>query len=74
MHEVPRLMPTICEIFTNGSFKIFVPVSLLALDSNRVARASRVFKIGIERELVISVEALYFAPSETDSIFTFYYT
>ena len=54
MHEVPRLMPTIREIFTNGPFKIF------ALDSNRVVRTPRVFKIGIERELVISVEAFVF--------------
>ena len=49
---MPRLIPTIREIFTNGPFKIFVSVSLLALDSNRVARTSRVFKIRIERELV----------------------
>ena len=48
MHEVPRLMPIIRKIFTNGSFKTFVSVPLLALDSNRVARALRVFKIGIE--------------------------
>ena len=48
MHEVPRLIPKIREIFTNGPFKIFVSVSLLALDLNRVARASRVFKIGIK--------------------------
>ena len=39
-------MPTIREIFTNGPFKIFVSTSILALDSNRVARTSRVFKIG----------------------------
>ena len=55
-----RLIPTIREIFMNGPFKIFVSESLLALDSNRVARTSRVFKIGIERELVISVEACVF--------------
>ena len=53
-------MPTIREIFTNGPFKIFVSASLLVLDSNRVARASRVFKIGIEHELVISVEGHVF--------------
>ena len=46
------LMPTIREMFTNGPFKIFISASLLALDSNRVPRTSRVFKIGIERELV----------------------
>ena len=50
-----RLIPTIRAIFTSGPFEIFVSVSLLALDSNRVARTSRVFKIGIEREFVISV-------------------
>ena len=44
---MPGLIPTIREIFTNGPFKIFVSESLLALDSNRVARTSRVFKIGI---------------------------
>ena len=55
-----RLIPTIRKIFTNGPFKIFVSVLSLALDSNRVARTSRVFKIGIERELVISVEASVF--------------
>ena len=59
-----RLIPTISEIITNGPFKIFVSVSLLALDSNRVARASRVFKIGIERELVISVEGRVFIKSK----------
>ena len=58
--EYARLIPTVREIFTNGPLKIFVSVSLLALDSNRVARTSRVFKIGIERELVISVEASVF--------------
>ena len=58
--EYARLIPTVREIFTNGPLKIFVSVSLLALDSNRVARTSRVFKIGIERELVISVEACIF--------------
>ena len=57
MHEVPRLIPTIRETFTNGPFTIFVSASILALDSNRMARTSRVFKIEIERELVISVEA-----------------
>ena len=31
-----------------------------SLDSNRVARTSRVFKIGIERELVISAETHVF--------------
>ena len=51
MREVPRLMPTVDEIFTNGPFKIF------ALDSNRVARTPRVFKIGIECGLVIPIEA-----------------
>ena len=55
-----RLIPTIREIFTNGPFKIFVSVSLLALDSNREARTSRVFTLGIERKLVISVEACVF--------------
>ena len=60
MHEVPRLIPTIREIFTNGPFKIFVSASLRALDSNRVARTSRVCKIGTMRELVISVEARVF--------------
>ena len=54
---MPRLIPTIREILTNGPFKISVSVSLLALDSNPVARTSRVFKIGVERELVITVEA-----------------
>ena len=53
-------MPRIREIFTNGPFKILVSVSLLALESNRVARTSRQFKIGIDRELVISVEACVF--------------
>ena len=57
MHKGRRLIPTIREMFPNGPFKIFVFESLLALDLNRVARTSRVFKIGIERELVISVEA-----------------
>ena len=43
------------------AFKIFVSVSSLALDSeNREVRTSRVIKIGIERELVISVEACVF--------------
>ena len=60
MHEVPRLIPTLRELFANGPFKIFISESLLALDSNRVARTSRVFKIGIERELVISVEVCVF--------------
>ena len=60
MHEVRRLIPTIREIFTNGTFKIFVSVSLLALDLNREALTSDVFKISIERELVISVEACVF--------------
>ena len=54
------LIPTIREIFTNGPFKIFVSVSLLARDSNREARTSRVFEIGIERELGIFVEAYVF--------------
>ena len=58
--EYARLIPTIREIFTNGLFKIFVSVSLLALDLNRVARTSSVFKIGLERELVISEEACVF--------------
>ena len=57
---MPRLIPTIREIFTNGPFKIFVSATLLALHSNRVARTSRVFKIGIERKLVVSVEAHVF--------------
>ena len=57
MHEVPRLMSTISEICTNGPFKIFVSASVLAFDSNRVARISRVFKIGIKGELVIYVES-----------------
>ena len=52
-----RLIPTMREIFTNGPFKIFVSVSLLTLDSNREARTSSVFKIGIECKLVIYVEA-----------------
>ena len=60
MHEVRQLILTIREIFPNGLFKIFISVSLLALGSNREARTSRVFKIGIERELVISVEACVF--------------
>ena len=61
MHEVSRLIPAIREIFTNRPFKIFVSVSLLAIDSeNREVRTSRVIKIGIERELVISVEACVF--------------
>ena len=56
-----RLIPKIREnVFTNGPFKIFVSVSSLALDSNREARTSRVFTIGIERKLVISVEACVF--------------
>ena len=59
-----RLIPTIREMFTNGPFKIFVSESLLALDSNRVVRTSRVFKIDIERELVISVEASIFIKSK----------
>ena len=59
-----RLIPTRSEIFTNGPFKIFVSVSLLALDSNREARASYVFKIGIERELVLSVEGRVFIKSK----------
>ena len=63
MHEVPQLIPTIREIFTNGPFKILLSESLLALDSNRVARTSRVFKIGIERELVISVEVCFLSAS-----------
>ena len=46
------------QIFTNGPFKIFVSASLLALDSNREARTSNVFKI--EHELVIFVEARAF--------------
>ena len=60
MHEVGRLVPTIREVFKNGPFKIFVSVLFLALDSNREARTSRVFKIGIERKLVIYVEACVF--------------
>ena len=55
-----RLIPTTREIFTNRPFKIFVSVSLLALESNREVRTSHVFKIGIESELVISVEACVF--------------
>ena len=62
---MPRLIPTIREItltlireiFTNGPFKIYVSATLLALHSNRVARTPRVFKIGIEREIFVSVEA-----------------
>ena len=54
---MPRLIPTTREIFTNVPFKIFLSLSLLALDSNRVARTSRVFNIGI---VVISVEACVF--------------
>ena len=57
MHEVQRLISTIREIFTHSPYKIFFSSSLLALDSNRVARTTCAFKIGIERELVISVEA-----------------
>ena len=53
MYEVPRLIPTICEIFTNGHHYSHS-------DSNRVAWTSRVFKIGIERELLISVEGRVF--------------
>ena len=60
MHEVRRLIPTTREILTNGPFKIFVSVSLLALDSNHEARTSRVLKMSIERELVFSVEACVF--------------
>ena len=60
MHEVRRLVPTIREVFKNGPFKIFVSVLFLALDSNREARTSRVFKIGIERKLVIYVETCVF--------------
>ena len=59
-----RLIPTIREIFTNAPFKIFVSESLLVLDSNRVAQTSRVFKISIERELVISVEVCDFIKSK----------
>ena len=57
-----RLIPTIRGICTTGPFKICVSVyKLLALDSNREARTSRgVFTIGIERKLVISVEACVF--------------
>ena len=51
MHEVPRLIPTIRKKITKGPFKIFVSASLLALDSNRAARTSRVFKIGINGRL-----------------------
>ena len=61
MHEVRRLILTTSEIFTNGPFKIFVSVSLLALDSNR--RGTNItctLKMRIERELVISVEACVF--------------
>ena len=47
----------IYERSTHRPFEIFVSASLPSLDSNRVARTSRVFKIGIERELAISVEA-----------------
>ena len=47
---MPRLISKIREIFANGLFKTFVSVSLLALDSNRVARTSRVFKIGIKNK------------------------
>ena len=61
---MPRLIPTIREILKNGHFKIFVSESLLALDSNRLARTSRVFKIGIERELVISVEVCVFSKNK----------
>ena len=57
--EYARSIPTIREIFTNGPFKIVVSVSLLALDSNRVARTSRVSKIGIKKSF-FSVEACVF--------------
>ena len=50
MHEVYREYAKYLR--TCPLIKIVVSVSLLALDSNRVARTSRAFKIGIERELV----------------------
>ena len=61
-------MPTISEIFSYRPFKIFFLASLLALDLNRVARTSRVFKIGIEREFVISVEARVFIKNKFRTI------
>ena len=53
MYEVPRPIPTMREIFTNEHHYSHS-------DSNRVTRTSRVFKIGIERELLISVEGRVF--------------
>ena len=67
MHKGRRLIPTIREMFPNGPFKIFVFESLLALDSNRVARTSRVFKIGIERELVNFCRSLILGDPGADS-------
>ena len=66
MHEVPRLIPTIRETFTNGPHKIFVSVSLIGLDLNRVARTSRVFKTGIGCELVISVNSVFLLKTNTE--------
>ena len=57
MYEIPGLIPTIREIFMNGHHYSHS-------DSNRVARTSRVFKIGIERELLISVEGRVFIKNE----------
>ena len=58
MHEVPRLIPTILEYLRTVPLKyLFLQ---LPLDSNRVARTLRAFKIGIEREFVISVEGRVF--------------
>ena len=62
--EYARSATTNTEIFTHGLFKIFVSESLFALDSNRVARTSRAFKIGIEHELVISVEVCVFVKNK----------
>ena len=62
--ESHDLIPTIREIFADRPFKIFVFASLLALVSNCVARTSCVFKIGIECELVPSVEAPVFVKNK----------
>ena len=58
----PKIIPTLSRNICEWAFKIFVSgsIRILALDSNRVARTSRVFKTGIECELIISVETRSF--------------
>ena len=58
MYEVPRLMPTISGIFPNGHHYSHS-------DSNRVARTSRVVKIG--SELLISVEGRVFIKKQIEN-------